>query len=55
VGDVYSRKVIYFPDTGKVLLKRMTSMKNTTIVDRDTSYLQSLRKKDDDSKNIELF
>ena len=43
VGDVYPRKVYYFPVTGKVRVKKLRTMHNTTITDREKTYLQDLR------------
>lgn len=54
VGDVFSRKVLFFPDTGSVKVRRITSTRNDTIIQREKGYLESIRKKKDDS-DIELF
>ena len=42
LGDVYPRKVHYFPHTGKVKMKKLRSMHNSTIIERETSYRDSL-------------
>jgi chemotaxis protein CheD len=42
LGDVYPRKVHYFPQTGKVKMKKLRSMHNRTIIERETSYMDSL-------------
>lgn len=42
VGDAYPRKVLYFTDTGRVLLKKITRLKNDTIAARERAYKQSL-------------
>ena len=55
VGDAFPRKVIYFPETGKVLMKKLKTQHNNTIVERDRAYM---RKLDDDKPkdtDIELF
>lgn len=44
LGDIYPRKVMYFPQTGKVLLKKLRSLHNTTVIERETSYMEDLRK-----------
>ena len=44
LGDIYPRKVMYFPATGKVLLKKLRSLHNTTVIERETSYYEDLRK-----------
>lgn len=38
VGDVYARKVLYFPDTGAVKVRRIKDMKNNTLLDREKTY-----------------
>lgn len=54
VGDIFSRKILYFPDTGSVKVRRITTTKNETIIQREKGYLDSIRKHKDDS-DIELF
>ena len=44
----------FFPATGKVLVKRLQSVKNTTIEDREILYMQKLAK-GDISGEIDLF
>jgi len=41
--DIYPRKVYYFPKTGRVLLKKLRSVHNNTIVDRERDYEHRLR------------
>ncbi len=36
--DIYPRKVYFFPRTGKVLVKKLKSVHNNTIVDREKLY-----------------
>jgi chemotaxis protein CheD len=36
--DIYPRKVYFFPQTGKVMVKRLKSVHNDTIVDREKEY-----------------
>jgi len=54
VGDVFPRKVIYFPLTGKVKVKKLRQMHNNTIIERETTYMSSLDVKPVES-DIELF
>jgi len=54
LGLSFPRKVNFFPATGKVLVKRLQSVKNTTIEDREILYMQKLAK-DDISGEIDLF
>lgn len=41
--DEYPRKVYFFPNTGKVLVRKIKSLHNTTILDRETEYRQKIR------------
>ena len=38
VGDIYPRKLYYFTESGKVLMKRIERMKNRTIIEREQRY-----------------
>lgn len=42
VGGPHPRKVVYFPDTGRVRIKKLRSMHNDTIVRRETQYKTQL-------------
>lgn len=39
----YPRKVYFFPQSGKVLIKKIRVLNNTTILDRESSYRSKLR------------
>jgi len=54
LGDVFPRKVIYFPKTGRVKMKKLKTMHNDTIVKREVDYLDSL-KQQPVSGDVELF
>ncbi|MBL4798550.1 MAG: chemoreceptor glutamine deamidase CheD [Oleispira sp.] len=58
VGDVFARKVLYFPDTGNVKLRRIKDVKNDTIIRRELAY-EKYVSVDNQSKpsadNVELF
>ena len=43
LGDVYPRKVYYFTESGRVLLKKIERLKNRTIADRETEYAETMR------------
>jgi chemotaxis protein CheD len=45
LGDVYPRKVYYFPTTGKVKLLKLRSLHNTTIVERESAYRDEIEHK----------
>ena len=42
LGDVYPRKVHYYPETGKVRVKKLLSTRNDTIFERERQYLRVL-------------
>ena len=54
LGDNYPRKVIYFPKTGKVRMKKLRSMHNDTIIQRETQYIDRLKVEPVEG-DIELF
>ncbi len=54
VGDIFPRKVIYFPLTGKVKVKKLRQLHNKTIIERETNYMSSIEVKPVES-DIELF
>lgn len=54
LGDVYPRKVLYFPDTGKVRMKKLTTTRNNTILSREAEYRKTLEV-EKKSGDIELF
>lgn len=41
--DIYPRKVYYFPNTGRVLVKQLRSMHNDTIIEREQQYVARIR------------
>ena len=54
VGDVYPRKVYYFPTTGRVMVRRITRLHNATLFERESAYREKLRS-DRVAGSIELF
>lgn len=42
LNDVYPRKVYYFPETGKVLVKKLKQLNNYTLVRREQDYATRL-------------
>ena len=54
LGDVYPRKVVYWPQSGRVQVKKLRSMHNDTIVARETHYLDDLVQQPD-AGEAELF
>jgi len=55
-GDIYPRKIYYFTETGRVLMKKITRLRNSTLVDREKEYAKRITKKEETSKDdITLF
>lgn len=54
LGDIYPRKVMYYPATGKMKVKRLRSMHNETLIQREESYQHELDVQPD-SGGVELF
>lgn len=54
VGSIYPRMVVYFPATGKVRVKRLRSLHNNTIAEKEIRYLSVIENKPVGG-DIELF
>lgn len=54
LGDIYPRKVIYFPKTGKVRMKKIKDLHNETIASREKQYRTSIKDIEVQS-DVELF
>lgn len=54
LGDIYPRKVVYDPYTGKVQVKKLRTMHNDTIAQRENGYMKVLQE-GPVSGDIELF
>lgn len=54
VGSIYPRKVVYHPLSGKVKVKKLRSLQNETIIERESRYLQDIQGKPL-SGDVELF
>ncbi|NOT11334.1 MAG: chemoreceptor glutamine deamidase CheD [Methylococcaceae bacterium] len=54
LGDIYPRKVIYFPSTGKVGMKKIQDLHNDTIAQREKQYFNSLKNAPVEG-DVELF
>jgi len=54
MGDIYPRKIIYHPLSGKVRMKKLRTMHNMTIANREKAYMNRLRE-EPVSGEIELF
>lgn len=49
-GDIYPRKVYYIPETNDVFVKKVLRMDNTTIINREFNFVDSLNKTDTESQ-----
>lgn len=54
MGDNFPRKVLFEPTTGKVLMKRIRSLHNTTIIQREEAYREEIVHTDVGG-DVELF
>ena len=54
LGDIYPRKVIYYPATGKVRMKKVKDLHNETLVSREKQYSSSIENKPVES-DVELW
>lgn len=54
LGDIHPRKVLYYPLSGRVRVKRLRSLHNDTIVRREQAYLHDLEEKPV-AGEVELF
>lgn len=56
LGDVYPRKVYYFTDAGRVLVKKIERLKNRTIFDRESEYASKIQAcKQQPAEDVTLF
>ncbi len=56
LGDVYPRKVYYFIDSGRVLMKKIEQIKNRTIVDREQQYVAKIQQREQvPAEDVTLF
>ncbi|GKS59221.1 putative chemoreceptor glutamine deamidase CheD [Nitrospira sp.] len=54
LGDVFPRKVYYFAQSGRVLMKKITKVKNDTIFAREAEYQKQLQV-ETDATDVTLF
>lgn len=56
LGDVFPRKVYYFTDSGRVLMKKIERIKNQTIFDRESAYAAKIQiVKQQQEEDVTLF
>lgn len=54
VGGPYPRKVLYFPDTGSVKIKKLQTVRNEVILEREQQYARSINVRPAQG-DVELF
>lgn len=54
VGEIYPRKVRYYPKTGKLQVKKLRSLHNDTIISRESDYKKHIEE-DKIEGGVELF
>lgn len=56
LGDVFARKVLYFPDTGAAKVRRIRQLQNDTLIKREAAYQREVSKPSvADAGSIDLF
>ena len=54
MGDIYPRKVLFFPTSGRVRVKKLRSLHNNTVAERENAYLKTIKQAPVEGE-IELF
>ncbi|MGZ8163094.1 MAG: chemoreceptor glutamine deamidase CheD [Methylobacter sp.] len=54
LGDVYPRKIVFFPATGKVRMKKIRELHNETIIQRERQYFNTIKNAPVEG-DVELF
>ena len=55
LGDIFPRKIYYFSDSGRVLMKKIMRLKNDTILKREQAYKETMQKSNANDGDITLF
>ncbi len=55
LGDIYPRKLIYFPQTGRVLVRKLRALDSESVATRERQYLGSLDNGVEQDDDIVLF
>lgn len=55
LGGIFPRKISYFSDSGKVLMKRIVRLKNDTILKREEAYSANLKKQNLSEGDVTLY
>lgn len=54
VGGIYPRKVLYYPSSGRVKIKKLKRMHNDTLIKREKNYIDNIRIEEKKAK-VDLF
>ncbi len=54
IGDIYPRKILYYPLSGRVRVRRLNAMHNQTLVDQENRYISNIESKPVEG-DVELF
>lgn len=56
LGDVFPRKVYYFTESGRVLMKKIERLRNRTIADRESEYRVRIKQREEQpAEDVTLF
>ncbi len=56
LGDVFPRKVYYFTDSGRVLMKKIERVKNRTVFERENQYAAKIKQREQQPvEDVTLF
>jgi chemotaxis protein CheD len=55
LGGTQPRRVVYFPASGRVKVRRLKAIENRSIGDRERQYLANLDKQQQDGGDVEIF
>ena len=53
--DIYPRKVYFFPASGRVLLKTLKQLHNSTLLEREAEYSLRIRQQQGGGGDVDLF
>jgi len=54
IGDIYPRKILYYPLSGRVRVRRLNAMHNQTLADEESRYINNIKSKPVEG-DVELF
>ena len=54
LGDIYARKVVYFPETGRIRVRKINARTDASLAVRERQYLEQLDAKPQEG-DVELF